>query len=195
MFYSPWIKHCIYFPRDPRPSKATSQMQHGMTAWLAQSCKPQGEGDNTTHWMPLGTRSTFISEEDTWFRPKNLTSPLIKGEVIDEICQRAACSERNRGWVISGAQKWEPLSCNLRLGSTFSRIDLLWERVSRDLFRNNSQKAIWRAAMTMDALRYLSTRKAVTIESSSKSNSSWARLTQGIKERGDGGPTYGLLAM
>ena len=169
-------------------------MQHGMTAWLAQSCKPQGEGDNTTHWMPLGTRSTFISEEDMWYRPKNLTSPLIKGEVVDEIFQRA-CSERNRGWVISGAQKWEPLSCILGLGSTFSRIDLLWEGVSRDLLRNNSQIAIWRAAVTMDALRYLSSCKGVTIESSSKSNSSWARLTQGISERGDGGPTCRLLAM
>ena len=46
--------------------------------------------------------------------------------------------------------------------------------------RNNSQPTNHRRAMTMDALRHLSTREAMTIERSSKQDSTQEKLTQRI---------------
>lgn len=66
----------------------------------------------------------------------------------------------------------------MRLGiNFFPTWVILKKRVSRDLLRNNSQIANERKAITMNVLRHLPTREAVTIKKrTSKSNSTWEKV-------------------
>lgn len=56
------------------------------------------------------------------------------------------------------------------LESTFPRVDLFLNEISRDLIHNNSGIANQRRAMTVDPLRHPSTREAIAIEGSPTNN-------------------------
>ena len=58
----------------------------------------------------------------------------------------------------------------------FCEVDVLLERVLRDLLGINSRVAIQRGAITLFALRYLPTLVLMTIERNSRNNSVWEKI-------------------
>lgn len=68
--------------------------------------------------------------------------------------------EINKDWISDATLgKTMTPQAPIVLEPAFSRVDLLLERVSRDLVRNNDQIANQMKVMTMDALRYLQNAK------------------------------------